>query len=199
MLSKPAPRDRQIEFIGDSITVGYGNVSGTRDCDPEQLKRTTNTDVSHGALTARQLDADYQINGFSGLGMVRNVAGITPDVTYRTYYDRALLNVDGDVWQNPGTWRPQIVVVNLGSNDFTDLTPGEPWTHDSLAAAYRTAYDEFLRELRTRYGSRHDPRGRRLRPKRRARAAGGRGAQRRRRQCCPLLVPGSVGPGLPRM
>ncbi|MEU4761660.1 SGNH/GDSL hydrolase family protein [Actinosynnema sp. NPDC023794] len=126
VLSKPAPRDRQIEFIGDSLTVGYGNVSGTRDCNPEQLKRNTNTDVSYSALTARQLDADYQINGFSGLGMVRNVAGISPDVTYRTYYDRALLNVDGDVWQNPGTWRPQIVVVNLGANDFSDLTPGEP-------------------------------------------------------------------------
>ncbi|MFD5872903.1 SGNH/GDSL hydrolase family protein [Streptomyces sp. NPDC060322] len=153
VLSKPAPRDRQIEFIGDSITVGYGNVSGTRDCDPEQVKRNTNTDLSHGALTARQLKADYQINGLSGLGMVRNVAGIVPDITYRTYYDRALLNVDDDVWQNPGAWRPQIVVVNLGSNDFTDLTPGEPWTPVSLAAAYRTAYGEFLGTLRTRYGA----------------------------------------------
>ncbi|MFI6122524.1 RICIN domain-containing protein [Streptomyces sp. NPDC051064] len=153
VLSKPAPRARQIEFIGDSLTVGYGNVSGTSDCNPEQVKRNTNSDVSHGALTAQQLDADYQINGFSGLGMVRNVAGICPDVTYRTYYDRALLNVDGDVWQNPGTWRPQIVVVNLGANDFSDLTPGEPWTPDSLAAAYRTAYGEFLRKLRTRYGA----------------------------------------------
>ncbi|MFE0084894.1 SGNH/GDSL hydrolase family protein, partial [[Kitasatospora] papulosa] len=153
VLGRPAPRDRQIEFIGDSLTMGYGNVSGTRACDPEQLRRTTNSDVSHGALTARQLDADYQINGLSGLGMVRNVAGICPDVTYRTYYDRALLNVDGDVWQNPGTWRPQVVVVNLGSNDFSDLTPGEAWTPDSLAAAYRTAYDEFLRKLRTRNGA----------------------------------------------
>ncbi|MEU6841751.1 SGNH/GDSL hydrolase family protein [Streptomyces sp. NPDC046716] len=153
VLGKPAPRDRQIEFIGDSLTVGYGNVSGTRDCNPEQLKRSTNTDLSHGALTAQQLDADYQINAFSGLGMVRNVAGICPDVTYRTYYDRALLNVDGDVWRNPGTWRPQIVVVNLGSNDFSGLTPGEPWTPDSLAAAYRTAYGEFLGKLRTRYGA----------------------------------------------
>ncbi|MEH0399598.1 GDSL-type esterase/lipase family protein [[Kitasatospora] papulosa] len=153
VLGRPAPRDRQIEFIGDSLTMGYGNVSGTRACDPEQLRRTTNSDVSHGALTARQLDADYQINGLSGLGMVRNVAGICPDVTYRTYYDRALLNVDGDVWQNPGTWRPQVVVVNLGSNDFSDLTPGEAWTPDSLAAAYRTAYGEFLRELRTRNGA----------------------------------------------
>ncbi|MGW2652838.1 SGNH/GDSL hydrolase family protein [Streptomyces sp. NPDC001478] len=152
VLSKPPPRDRQIEFIGDSLTVGYGNVSGTRVCDPEQLKRTTNTDVSHGALAARRLDADYQINGLSGLGMVRNVAGICPDLTYRTHYDRALLSVEGDVWRNPGSWRPQIVVVNLGSNDFTDLTPDEPWTPDSLAAAYRAAYGEFLGTLRTRYG-----------------------------------------------
>ncbi|WLQ64982.1 SGNH/GDSL hydrolase family protein [Streptomyces sp. NBC_01208] len=153
LLGKPAPRNRQIEFIGDSLTVGYGNVSGTVDCNPEEVKRNTNADVSHSALTAQQLDADYQINGLSGLGMVRNVAGICPDITYRTYYDRALLDVDGDVWQNPGTWRPQIVVVNLGSNDFSDLTPGEPWTPDSLAAAYRTAYGEFLQELRTRYGA----------------------------------------------
>ncbi|MFE3516250.1 SGNH/GDSL hydrolase family protein [Streptomyces sp. NPDC059166] len=153
VLSKPAPRDRQIEFIGDSLTVGYGNVSGTRDCDPEHVRRNTNADVSHGALTARQLDADYQINGLSGLGMVRNVAGICPDITYRTFYDRALLDVDGDVWQNPGTWRPQIVVVNLGSNDFSDLTPDEPWTPETLAAAYRTAYVEFLRRLRTLHGA----------------------------------------------
>nr|WSW65014.1 GDSL-type esterase/lipase family protein [Streptomyces sp. NBC_00995] len=153
VLSRPAPRDRRIEFIGDSVTVGYGNMSDTPDCDPEHVKRNTNADVSHSALTAQWLDADYQINGFSGLGMVRNVAGITPDVTYRTYYDRALLNVDGDIWHNPGAWRPQIVVVNLGSNDFSDLTPGEPWTPHSLADAYRTAYGTFLRELRTRHGA----------------------------------------------
>ncbi|WP_409474729.1 RICIN domain-containing protein [Streptomyces sp. HC307] len=154
VLSKPRARDRQIEFIGDSLTVGYGNLSTSRDCTWEQVRRTTNTDLSYGALTARRLNADYQINGYSGLGMVRNYNGGSPDVTYRTYYDRALLNVSGDVWQNPGTWRPQLVVVNLGTNDFsTAVNPGEPWTPDSLAAAYRTAYGDFLQKLRTRYGA----------------------------------------------
>ncbi|MGW0762249.1 GDSL-type esterase/lipase family protein [Streptomyces sp. NPDC002814] len=153
VLSKPAPRSRQIEFIGDSLTVGYGNLSTSRTCTSDQVKRTTNSDVSYGALTARQLNADYQINGYSGLGMVRNYNGGRPDVTYRTFYDRALLNVPGDVWQNPGTWRPQVVVVNLGTNDFsTAVNPGEPWTPDSLAAGYRSAYGEFLQKLRTRYG-----------------------------------------------
>ncbi|MCE0446531.1 hypothetical protein LT493_23420 [Streptomyces tricolor] len=59
-----------------------------------------------GALTARRLNADYQINGYSGLGMVRNYNGGSPDVTYRTFYDRALLNVPGDVWQEPGHLAP---------------------------------------------------------------------------------------------
>jgi hypothetical protein len=62
--------------------------------------------------------------------------------------------VSGDVWRNPGTWRPQLVVVNLGTNDFsTAVNPGEPWTSASLAAAYRSAYGDFLQKLRTRYGA----------------------------------------------
>lgn len=154
VLSRPGARHRQIEFIGDSNTVGYGNLSTSRDCTWDQIRRSTNADVSYGALAARKLNADYQLNAISGLGMVRNYNGGSPDVTYRTFYDRALLNTPGDVWQNPGTWRPQLVVVNLGTNDFsTAVNPGEPWTPDTLAAAYRTAYGEFLQKLRARYGA----------------------------------------------
>jgi lysophospholipase L1-like esterase len=154
ILSKPAARSRQIEFIGDSLTVGYGNTSTTRECPGDQVSRTTNTDLSYGALTARGLSADYQVNAFSGRGMVRNYNGGEPGTSYRTYYDRALLNVAGDVW-DPGTWRPQLVVVYLGTNDFsTALNPGEPWTSpESLAADYRTAYGDFVQKLRTRYGT----------------------------------------------
>ncbi len=153
VLGKPPARSRQIEFIGDSLTAGYGNVSASRECSSEELKRNTNADVSYSALTARQLNADYQLNGFSGLGLVRNYAGHSPDITYRTFYDRALLAVDEDVWQNPGTWHPQLVVINLGSNDFSPLEPGEAWTPESLADAYRTAYTEFLEMLRSRHGA----------------------------------------------
>jgi lysophospholipase L1-like esterase len=154
VLGRPAARTRQIEFVGDSLTVGYGNLSTSRDCTGDQVARTTDADVSYGALTARRLGADYQLNAYSGLGMVRNYNGGSPEVSYRTFYDRALLNVPGDVWQNPGTWRPRVVVVNLGTNDFsTAVNPGEPWTPESLAAAYRTAYGDFLQKLRARYGA----------------------------------------------
>ncbi|SMC92789.1 cellulose binding domain-containing protein [Lentzea albidocapillata] len=155
ILAKPAARTRQIEFIGDSLTAGYGNLSTTRDCSANGgVARNTNTDISFGALAAKALNADYQVNAFSGLGVVRNYNGHTPGTSYRTYYDRALLHVDGDVWRNPGTWRPQLVVVGLGTNDFsTALNPGEQWpTQESLVTAYKSAYQGFLDKLRTRYG-----------------------------------------------
>jgi lysophospholipase L1-like esterase len=155
ILAGPAPRRRQIEFIGDSFTAGYGNTSGTRDCSSNGgVNRNSDADLSFGALTARSLGADYQINAQSGMGMVRNYAGSSPGVDFRTYYDRGLQNVDGDVWHNPRTWRPQLVVVGLGINDFsTSLNGTEKWpTSESLVADYKTAYQGFLDKLRTRYG-----------------------------------------------
>ncbi|MER5209611.1 SGNH/GDSL hydrolase family protein [Streptomyces sp. NPDC002838] len=155
ILARPRPRSRQIEFIGDSFTAGYGNVSGTRDCSGNGgVNRNSDADLAFGALTARSLGADYQINAYSGLGMVRNYNGSSPDADFRTYYDRALLNVEGDVWRTPHTWRPQVVVVGLGINDFsTPLNQGERWTtEEALVAAYETAYQSFLAKLRARYG-----------------------------------------------
>jgi lysophospholipase L1-like esterase len=155
ILSRPPARHRQVEFVGDSYTAGYGNLSATRDCTSDEVNRTTNADLGFGALAARRLNADYQVNAFSGRGMVRNYNGGEPGTDYRTYYDRALLNVDGDVWENPGTWRPQLVVVGLGINDFsTAINPDEQWTPDTLTAAYRAAYHAFLDKLRARYGAR---------------------------------------------
>jgi lysophospholipase L1-like esterase len=157
VLPAPAARSRQIEFIGDSFTAGYGNTSGTRDCSANGgVDRNSNADLAFGSLTARKLDADHQQNAFSGRGMVRNYNGSDPGTDYRTYYDRALLNVAGDVWQKPRSWRPQVVVIGLGINDFsTPLHPGEPWaTQSELIAAYASAYHGFLDKLRARYGSR---------------------------------------------
>ncbi|MEU1476697.1 SGNH/GDSL hydrolase family protein [Streptomyces sp. NPDC005760] len=157
ILAAPPARRRQIEFIGDSNTAGYGDVSGTRDCSGNGgVDRNTNSDISFGALTARGLGADYQINAFSGRGMVRNYNGSSPGTDFRTYYDRALLGVEGDVWHKPAGWRPQVVVIGLGLNDFsTPLNPGERWsTQAELVAAYESAYHGFLDTLRARYGPR---------------------------------------------
>ncbi|MDW8809692.1 GDSL-type esterase/lipase family protein [Streptomyces scabiei] len=155
ILARPRARDRQIEFIGDSYTAGYGNMSTTQDCSGNGgVNQNSNADLTFGALTARKMDADFQINAFSGRGMVRNYNGGEPGTDFRTYYDRALLNVEGDVWRKPESWRPRVVVIGLGINDFsTPLNPGERWsTTADLVAAYESAYHGFLDKLRTRYG-----------------------------------------------
>jgi lysophospholipase L1-like esterase len=157
ILAKPVARNRQMEFIGDSWTAGYGDMSTTRDCGSNGgVTRNTNADLSFGALTAKGLNADYQINAWSGLGMVRNYNGGNPTYNFRTYYDtdlQALYN--SQTWPVPSTWRPQVVVIGLGINDFsTALNAGEKWTTiDQLAADYRAAYLAFLDKLRTRYGA----------------------------------------------
>ncbi|MFI5673175.1 SGNH/GDSL hydrolase family protein [Streptomyces cellulosae] len=157
VLAAPRARSRQIEFIGDSFTAGYGNVSTTRDCSSNGgVNRNSNADLAFGALTARRLDADHQLNAFSGRGMVRNYNGGDPGTDFRTYYERALLNIEGDVWRRPPGWRPQVVVIGLGINDFsTPLNPGERWaTREELTAAYQAAFHGFLDRLRARYGPR---------------------------------------------
>lgn len=157
ILARPAARSRQMEFIGDSWTAGYGDMSTSRDCNSNGgVTRNTNADVSFGALTAKALNADYQINAWSGLGMVRNYNGQNPTYNFRTYYDtdlQALYN--SQTWPAPSSWRPQVIVIGLGINDFsTALNAGEKWTTiDQLAADYRAAYLAFIDKLRTRYGA----------------------------------------------
>ncbi|WP_433888506.1 polysaccharide deacetylase family protein [Streptomyces sp. CA-111067] len=155
MLSKPAARTKQIEFIGDSWTAGYGDMSTSHDCSAAGVNRNSNANQSFGALTARNLDADYQINAWSGMGMVRNYNGGNAGTNYRTYYDTALQAVDSSAWQRPDSWKPQYVVVGLGINDFsTALNPGEPWANEAaLVADYRAAYQAFIDKLRARYGA----------------------------------------------
>lgn len=155
ILSKPVARTRQVEFIGDSWTAGYGNMSTSRDCSSTGVTHNSNADVSFGAQAAQGLNADYQIIAQSGMGMVRNYNGQGTD-NLRTYYATDLQEVwNSAVWQNPGTWKPQVVVIGLGINDFsTPLNAGERWTSVAqLESDFQAAYLGFIATLRARYGS----------------------------------------------
>lgn len=136
-------RDRQIEFIGDSHTVGYANTSNQRFCAPGQVWETTDTAAGIAGLMAQRYHADYQVNAISGRGVVRNYDGAPLDTLPQAYgyvlFDKKTPYADPD-------WRPQVVVVALGTNDFsTPVKPGEKWRDlAALTADYEASYAAFL-------------------------------------------------------
>ncbi|WP_448662252.1 GDSL-type esterase/lipase family protein [Sphingomonas sp. CJ20] len=147
----PQPRARQIEYVGDSFTVGYGNLSPDAKCTPEQVHDRTDTQQAFGPLLAKKLDADFRVIAYSGYGIVRNWNGTHPGESLPLLYPRTLPGVEGAAPRERG-WHPQVIVVNLGTNDFsTPLHAAEAWADDAaLRSAYRTRYLDFVRQLKAR-------------------------------------------------
>ena len=86
----PAPQDRQIQFIGDSDTVGYGNLSPSRDCTAEEVIELTDTQDAYSPRVGQHFQADYETIARSGIGVVRNYAGMQAGRTMPLLYPRAL-------------------------------------------------------------------------------------------------------------
>ena len=151
----PAPtRSRRIEFVGDSHTVGYGNISPKRDCTEAEVSATTDTSQGIAGIVGRRYDADYRVNAISGRGVVRNYDGFAAD-TLPVAYPHALFDKT-DTADDRG-WHPQLYVVALGTNDFsTPLKAGEKW-HDraALHADFEVTYAAFLRSLGARDPAAH--------------------------------------------
>lgn len=131
------PFSRWIEFIGDSITCGFGVLAPNTNC---QFSATTESEpAAYGALTANALSAGHTAIAFSGIGMYRNSGGST-DAQMPVRFFRTLANDPTSEWDFHIT--PDVVVINLGTNDFTNATP---------KAEYEKAYGEFLVKLRAKY------------------------------------------------
>jgi len=147
----PRPRKRQIEFIGDSFTVGYGNTAPGPDCTPQQVHDLTDTSQAFGPLVARAIGADYRIHAYSGFGMVRNYSGNAPDQSLPALYPRVIPG-EPDVEIPDRGWQPDTIVINLGTNDFsTPLKPGEAWRDAAaLRTAWRDRYVGFVTGLTAR-------------------------------------------------
>ena len=143
-------RARRIEFIGDSHTVGYANLSTRRECDDAEVWRTTDTTRAFGPLVAAHYGADVRVNAISGRGVVRNYTGGAGD-TLPVAYPYVLF--DHSSRDEDTRWQPQVIVIALGTNDFsTPLRPDERWaTRDALRDDYVQAHVAFVRSLRTRH------------------------------------------------
>lgn len=151
----PLPaRSRRIEFIGDSHTVGYGNRSPRRECDDGEVWSSTDNTLAYGPRLARRYGADYRINAISGRGVVRNYGGAAADTLPQAW---PFVLFDHSVREEDRGWQPQVVVIALGTNDFsTPLGGGERWKdRAALQADYEQAYIAFVQSLRARWPQAH--------------------------------------------
>jgi lysophospholipase L1-like esterase len=132
----PAYPARVIEFIGDSITAGHGNEAPRKE-DPLET-RTENVLKTYAGLTAAAFDAHPVVLAWSG---IRLTSGQPGDVTMPVRWRRTVPQTEQPAWGFAVT-PPQIVVINLGTNDFGGKAPTE--------AVWKADYAAFLKEVRER-------------------------------------------------
>ena len=154
-LMPPPARSRAIEFIGDSYTVGYGAASSGRACSDDEVWRTTDNALAFGPQVARRFDADYRILAISGRGMVRNFSNGGGDTLPAAWARLLPADARAGLAADDPEWSPRLVVIGLGTNDFsTPVGAGEPWRDGvALTAAFEARYIEFGRALHRRYPS----------------------------------------------
>ena len=152
-ISSTAASPLKIEFIGDSITCGYG----VDDPDRNHHFKTSTEDntKTYAYKTAQNLDADYSMLSVSGWGIIsgysENGAKQASSQLPR-YYDRLAVSwtnincVDPKVvrWDFT-TFIPDVIVINLGTNDAT-YTKGNSTKIDE----YKEAYSAFLKDIRSK-------------------------------------------------
>ncbi len=144
----PPPRPaRRIEIIGDSISAGYGDegMSGNSSA-------TQNGYMAFGPQLARLFGAEWSVVAHSGRGLYRNLGESAPFVQPHMPDEFKLIQfLDSDQLPSPGmpdtfwsfgSWKPDLVVIELGTNDFAQPPP-LPAEAD-FVAAYRT-FLTFLR------------------------------------------------------
>lgn len=151
LLQKSPPKERKIEFYGNSITSGYAveDVSGKD--SPEGT--FTNNYLSYAAITARHYNAKYHCISKSGIGVtVSWFPLIMPEL-----YNRMIPQDPNSKW-NFSLYSPNIVVVNLLQNDswLVNMAENENFkntfgTHVPNNVYVINAYQQFISNLRAHY------------------------------------------------
>ena len=129
LVEPPSFPSRKIEFIGNSITCGYGN-EGLNKFDHFDYA-TENHYYSYASITARNLGAQHWVVARSGIGAYRNYGEPktgSPESCMPVQYEYT-----GYAWEpglrqgdtflrekwDFGRYQPDVVCINLGTNDLS--------------------------------------------------------------------------------
>ena len=145
LVEAPALPSRKIEFIGNSITCGYGN-EGTDKFEHFEYE-TENHYYSYASIAARNLNAQHWVVARSGIGAYRNYDGPktgNPESNMPVQYEYTGYALHKQLRQSPpptggargghflsekwdfSRYQPDVICINLGTNDLStpnyDLT-----------------------------------------------------------------------------
>lgn len=150
----PVPgRAHTIEFVGDSITCGYG-------VDDEVASHhfstvTEDATKAYAYKTAQLLDADYSLVSISGYGII---SGYTDNADKKSgeqvmgkYYDKlgnSYAGYNNSIFPQQIGWDftrfvPEVIVINLGTNDASYCGRDEAKQQE-----YVDGYVAFLKQVR---------------------------------------------------
>jgi len=150
LVEAPALPARKLEFIGNSITCGYGNEGTNKEEHFDYA--TENHYYSYASLTARALEAQHWVVARSGIGAYRNYgepkAG-SPGSNMQAQYEytgyawkpemRRKGGFDAEKWDF-SRYQPDVVCINLGTNDLS--------TNNYDVKLLKQAYQTLLRMVR---------------------------------------------------
>lgn len=133
----PVLPEMKLEIIGDSITAGYGN-GAAKASDPFRLDQE-NGYMTYGAILGRKMNAQVHILGWSGIGVYQNNDGKKVN-TMTTLYWLTAPNVNRREKWNFENYQPDVIIVNLGTNDMASNAP---------KTEFISSYVKFVQQIRT--------------------------------------------------
>ena len=114
-----AAKDKLIEFVGDSLTVGYS----AADTDKSETAWSTATEdgtKTYSKQVADAFGAEYMVTAISGRGVVMNNGGASGYLLPDIYPELDIYNTPGVAYDF--ALQPDVIVINLGTNDATNST-----------------------------------------------------------------------------
>lgn len=152
---EPSPARGRIEFVGDSITCGYGNEGMGR--EKGYYSAEENGWLTYGALTARALGLEASMISISGICLAPR-QGKPERYSMRdiySYTDRVQEDNQGRPSLTPWDFKAaplDYLVMNLGANDAMGVANApDP---EAERECFERDYEEFLYRLRELNGPR---------------------------------------------
>jgi hypothetical protein len=139
-LMTPAPRPtRRLEWVGDSLTAGFGSMGTSGPSIPCPANQyTTSNYFSYSRIIGDHFNADSSIIAYSGKGMYENCCD--NGETMPGYFKQTTVAPPASPWDY--VWAPDALLINLGTNDFGKYNGTQVWL-----TAFEDTYINFVTDV----------------------------------------------------